>query len=255
MLQDPRSPLEGLQRLIPRNRPLLLALPVALLAGIIVIVAFASGGGGNGAAGPPGNGFTLGGLAEATAVPTPEATIDLNRPTVVPSVDINPTAVSEGDRFVIPRFGVNAPLTLKTVGLDGVMPEPNGPDDVAIYNFSAWPGKGGSPGRGGNVVLAGHVDSGSKPCKNGTVPPPCQAVLWDLSSLRMGDEIQLVYGGQTYTYRVNSNEAVSAADGPWDQIVSSTAQETLTVITCGGNFNRVTRSYSHRQVVTAVRVS
>ena len=64
------------------------------------------------------------------------------------------------------------------------MPNPNGSDDVAYYNFSAWPGKGGAPGQGGNSVFAGHVDSGRAPCKNGTVPPPCEAVFWDIGSFR-----------------------------------------------------------------------
>ena len=32
------------------------------------------------------------------------------------------------------------------------------------------------------------------------------------------------------------------------------AEESLTIITCGGNFNRETREYTNRQVVTAVKI-
>jgi sortase (surface protein transpeptidase) len=130
------------------------------------------------------------------------------------------------------------------------MPNPDGPDDVAYYDFSAWPGKGGRPGAG-NPVFAGHVDSGHQPCDYGTVPPPCTAVLWDLNNLALGDEIQIVVDGTLYKYSVTSNEPVHASSGPWDQIVSSTAQPTLTIITCGGDFNRETGEYDRRQVVKA----
>jgi LPXTG-site transpeptidase (sortase) family protein len=100
------------------------------------------------------------------------------------------------------------------------------------------------------------VDSGQKACKNGTVPPPCQAVLWDLNDLNLGDEIELHVGGQVFKYKVTSNQPVSATlnDGTWDRIVTSTATESITIITCGGDFNRETREYTNRQVVTAERI-
>ena len=79
------------------------------------------------------------------------------------------------------------------------MANPDGPDDVAYYNFSAWPGKGGAPGLGGNAVFAGHVDSGTKACNNGAVPPPCQAVFWDISALRLGDEVQVHVDGVIFS--------------------------------------------------------
>lgn len=163
------------------------------------------------------------------------------------------TSVGAEDRFVISKFGVDAPLTYRKVGKDGQMPNPDGPDDIAYYDFSEWPGIGGAPGKGGNGVFAGHVDSGQKSCKNGTVKPPCEAVLWDLNKLRAGDEIEVRVSGQSYEYRVTSNQPVPATTGPWDQIVSSTAEESITIITCGGDFNRETREYTNRQVVTAVR--
>src|SRR5690606_8867208 len=139
----------------------------------------------------------------------------------------NLTSVGAGDRLVMAKYGIDAPLSYKTVGANGVMPNPNGPDDVAYYNFSAWPGKGGAPGEGGNTVLAGHVDSGREPCKNGTVPPPCQAVFWDIGKFAIGDEIELHVGGAVYRYRVTSNESVHAQTGPWDQIVAATARESI----------------------------
>jgi LPXTG-site transpeptidase (sortase) family protein len=155
---------------------------------------------------------------------------------------------------MIPRLGVNQQIALHKVGLDGVMPDPTNPDEIAYYDFSAWPGLGGAPGKGGNTIVSGHVDSGTKACKNGTVPPPCTAVFWELRNLRIGDEIEMSVGGQSFKYRVQTNEPVSAKDDRWHQIVSSTQQESLTIITCGGQFNPATREYDLRTVVTALRI-
>jgi LPXTG-site transpeptidase (sortase) family protein len=231
--------------------PIVGALGGAIVVGLIIfVIALAGGGGGEEQVADPS--AISGGLKTDEPEPTPEATIDLARPTVEAVQHL--TSVGPDDRMIIAKFGVEAPLTYRQVGLDGIMPNPEGADDVAYYDFSQWQGKGGAPGKGGNAVFAGHVDSGSKPCKNGTVPPPCTAVFWDISQMRIGDEIELKVSGVSHKYRVVSNEPVSASTGPWDQIVSATAQESITLITCGGDFNRVTREYNNRQVLVAVRV-
>ena len=232
--------------------PVIGGLAAVVVIGIIIVgVALSSGGGGStdstGAAvrRSPTPTSISGGLK--TVQPTAVATADLTKPTAEAQ---NLQSLGDNARFLIPRFNVDAPLTYRSVGLDGVMPNPAGPDDVAYYDFSAWPGKGGQPGEG-NPIFAGHVDSGHQPCSYGTVPPPCTAVLWDLNSLSIGDEIQLIVDGTLYKYSVTSNEPVNASTGPWDQIVSTTAEPTLTIITCGGDFNRDTGEYNNRQVVKA----
>lgn len=160
----------------------------------------------------------------------------------------------ESDRVTISAIGVDAPLTYRKVGSDGIMPNPESPDDIAIYDFREWR-RGGYPGEGGRIVLAGHVDSGREPCDNGRIPPPCEAVLWDLNNLDLGDEITITIDGISHVYSVRSNEPVDAIYGAWSEIISSTRQESLVVITCGGDFNRETNEYAHRQVVVAVKIS
>ena len=224
--------------------PIIGGVAAALVIGIIVF-AVVLGGGGDDDSTASGPTAASGGLQ--TELPTPEATIDLNRPTAVAA---SLSEIGPGDRFVVPAFGVDAPLTYRTVSTNGIMPDPEGPDDIAYYDFSAWPGLGGAPGTG-NMVLAGHVDSGSKACKNGTIPAPCEAVLWDLNRMKRGDVIEVHVSGRIYKYEIVTNEPVHAVNGPWNQIVASTAEPTITIITCGGDFNRQTREYSHRQVVTA----
>lgn len=162
---------------------------LTVLIGLLLIAVAASGSENKGSPtlslSPTASPGESGGLAAASSPPTEGAPLDLERETV--DENLNMTSVGADDRFIIEKFGVDAPLTYRSVGLDGAMPNPDGPDDVAYYDFSAWPGKGGAPGKGGNAVFAGHVDSGAKPCRNGTVPPPCQAVLWDLNGLKVGD--------------------------------------------------------------------
>lgn len=240
--------------------PLIGGFAAAIVVGIIVVaVALGSGGGGNdNVALSSGDSAVAGATPTSisgglqTAQPTAQATIDLGRATAeAPSL----TQVGSGDKLVISSIGVNASLTYRKVGLDGVMPNPDSPDDIVYYDFSNWPGKGGAPGQGGNSIFAGHVDSGTKACDNGTKPPPCEAVLWDLNQLKIGDEIDVQISGQAYKYKVTSNQPINATTGPWDQIVSATAQESITIITCGGDFNRDTHEYNNRQVLTATRMT
>jgi LPXTG-site transpeptidase (sortase) family protein len=198
-----------------------------------------------------GDGASSAGLQPSEA--TPEATLDTSRPIGEASGHLS--SVGSGDRLVISKIGVNAPLTHRKVPPNGVMPNPDGADDIAYYDFSSFERLGGAPGLGGNAVFAGHVDSGTKACKNGTQPPPCEAVLWDLNALRLGDVIEVHLSGKVHRYEVTSNQPIPAATGPWEKIVSATAQETVTIITCGGDFNRETREYTNRQVVTAKKVA
>jgi LPXTG-site transpeptidase (sortase) family protein len=241
--------------------PLIGGLATAIVVGIIIVAVALGSGGSNDNNTATTSGSSGGRPASAasptsisgglqTSQPTTEATIDLARETAEAP---NLTQLTSGDRIIISKIGVNAPLTYRKVDLDGVMPNPDGPDDVAYYDFSSWPGKGGAPGQGGNSIFAGHVDSGTKACDNGSKPPPCTAVLWDLNQLHIGDEIDVQINGKMIKYKVTSNQPINANSGPWDQIVSATATESLTIITCGGDFNRDTHEYNNRQVLTAQR--
>src|SRR3990170_458030 len=98
--------------------------------------AAAGGGSGNGGS----QESELAGLA--TDVPTPVATIDPNRETLSPNVNPNLPNLGAGDRIVIAKIGVDAPLTYKPVvpdpnGGTTYPPNPDGADDVAYYDFSA----------------------------------------------------------------------------------------------------------------------
>jgi len=162
-----------------------------------------------------------------------------------PTETASPTPVADIDRLIIPAISVDAPVTPRTVDRDGQMPSPDGPRDVIWYDFSALPGLGGRPGASGNTILAGHVDY------HGYGP----AVFWDLRNVKQGDEITVrLRDGSEYKYTARSNRIVDPAAASFNEIVASTTEESLTVITCAGDFDPATRNYDMRRVVWAVRV-
>ena len=116
------------------------------------------------------------------------------------------------------------------------METPDGPADVAWYDFS------GKLGEGTNAVFSGHLDYvGFGP-----------AVFWYLRDLQPGDIIDAVgEDGRTYSYAViwMKEYAASPTEGDLEEIVGDTSAESLTLITETGAFDG--GQYSHRLVVRA----
>ncbi len=142
-------------------------------------------------------------------------------------------------RIVIPRIGVDAPITTKDMDADGVMEPPDGPEDVAWYGFTA------RPGSGSNAVFSAHVDY------HGYGP----AVFADLKTLEKGDLVEVhTADGAVYRYEVTLSLSYPAETAPFEDIVGPTSREVITLITCTGSFDQAARQYSHRLVVRAERV-
>lgn len=241
------------------GRPLLLlaALPIlAALIGVATIVAVAAGGGGDSKGEAQ---------AVASAEVSPTASAEAT-PTRASAGLLTPIPVSPGEqltaadlaargaglpargeftgaRFLIPKLGIDAPFTVRTVGDDGQMPNPQGPEDVAWYDFSRWDGLGGLPGKGGNVIVAGHVDY----INYGP------AVFWDIRTLQAGDRVQIrLSDGSVIEYAIEFNKRVDADNADWTAIVAATGDESVTLITCVGQF--VNGGYTERQVAWGRRV-
>ncbi len=121
----------------------------------------------------------------------------------------------------------------------GAMQNPSGPWVVSWYKET------GKLGEVGNAVMAGHLDYWD-------VGP---AVFSNLGRLSEGDEIAVTGDdGATYTYRVVWSRLFETATAPIAEIVGPTADESLTLITCGGPFDDERGEYIQRLVVRAVRV-
>ena len=143
----------------------------------------------------------------------------------------------------VDSVGVDAPIELGDV-VDGIMQDPSGPWVVSWYEPL------GKIGEGGNIVMAGHVDYWN-------VGP---AVFWDVRYLPEGDLITVVgEDGKNYEYAVQWTQSYMAdqltPEVIQKDIVGDTDQETLTLITCGGDFNPDTGEYNQRWVVRANLIS
>ena len=155
-------------------------------------------------------------------------------------------------RMRIPSIGVDAAIGQRGIGEDGAMPNPSGPGDVVWYDFQNWPGLGGWPGGGGNAVFAGHVDRAAW-VEYAGVEYFGPGVFYTLAQIAPGAEIVVEAEGQALAYTVVSVDEV-AADGDWRAVFSSDlGQDSITLITCGGDFDREQHAYTARTVVRAVR--
>lgn len=143
-------------------------------------------------------------------------------------------------QMVVDSIGLTAPIELGTIA-DGVMLDPSGPWVVSWYEQL------GKIGQGDNVVMAGHVDYWD------TGP----AIFWSVPSLQPGDVISLVgEDGQTYNYAVEWTQMFDVAteltpEVIQNDIVGHTGHESLTIITCGGEFDASTGHYLQRWVLRA----
>ena len=159
-------------------------------------------------------------------------------------------------RVRIPSLGVDAPISFRLVGDDGVLPNPVGPDEVSLYDLSALPGMGGLPGEeGSNAVLSGHVDQRTW-LEYAQVNYVGLGIFAYLDNLTPGQQIDLeVYGG-FHSYVVEWVREVGASSGgEWNDILSATpGVQAITLITCGGDFDPSSATYASRTVVRAVKV-
>ena len=172
-------------------------------------------------------------LVVPTGLPRPTTTAE---PTTTPA----PSPVAAPPvRLLIPAIGVDAPITVKGLRADATMDVPDGPEDVAWYNFTA------RPGMGSNAVISGHLDYHDYGA----------AVFWRLKELREGDIVEVrLADGSVLRYRVSLKLSYDARMAPVPEIVGPTSKEVVTLITCGGTFDSGSRTYSNRLVVRAERV-
>lgn len=156
-------------------------------------------------------------------------------------------------RLRIPVLGIDAPLGIRTVGKDGILANPTGPDDVVWYDLSKWDGLGGAPGEGGNAVFAGHVDQTTW-LDWANVQYSGLAVFFFLDNLTPGQQITIEMNGLTHIYVVQWIRSLEPESDEWAEIYGPdhSGNDAITLITCGGDFNPEDKSYALRIVVRAI---
>lgn len=171
--------------------------------------------------------------AMAGGAPSAAASPPAQGPVTVPPA--GGRALPSGARLQIPSIGVDAPMITLGVNPDGMMQVPNNGNDVGWYTFSA------APGTPGNAVLSGHLDTATSPV----------AVFTRLKDLKQGDALDIVEDGKKIDYSVFWTKAWPDDTAPLALILGNAPSPTLTLITCSGTFNRISRNYSDRLVVRA----
>jgi sortase (surface protein transpeptidase) len=141
-------------------------------------------------------------------------------------------------RLAIPSLSLNAPIRPVGVNGDGAVAIPADVDTVGWYRWGASPGS-----TAGSTVIVGHVDSATQ----GT------GAFFRLSKLTSGAAVLVTTDdGQIRRYRVVGRQQYPKTVVPLADIFSARGVPRLTLVTCGGRFDRSERSYRDNIVVTAV---
>lgn len=187
-------------------------------------------------------------LRPQTTSPTPTTLLPAPTPTTTPipatgpsppPADEKPLADPIGLR--IDALGVSAPIG--AYGVDeqtGQMAVPNNVTEVGWYRH------GPKPGEPGSAVLAAHVDMAGLG----------RGVFFELDSLEKGELITVTYAdGSRADFRVIARTLYLKDELPLDAIFSRQGPSVLTLITCGGDFNRSIGRYDSNVVVYAIPVT
>ena len=138
-------------------------------------------------------------------------------------------------RVRIPAISVDAAVVDLGLNQDGTLEVP------ADFDVTGWYTGRSVPGDTGPSVVVGHVDSHTGP-----------AVFIDLSRLEAGDLVQIDRSdGRVAWFQIRALTQVDKDEFPTQQVYGDTAEPTLRLITCGGDFDRSARSYRDNLIVFA----
>jgi sortase (surface protein transpeptidase) len=160
-------------------------------------------------------------MPTTTPAPTPTTTV----PAPLPMTD--PTRVR------VPSIGLDAPVVPVGLRSDGQMEVPAA-SDVGWYRL------GPAPGDTGSAVLAAHVDYGGQ-----------RGAFFDLRSVPVGAEVFVDGDGTTRRFVVSLREQLPKDAVALERYFTAEGPERLTLITCGGAFDRGAGHYVDNIILTA----
>ncbi|MEU6376894.1 class F sortase [Streptomyces sp. NPDC046909] len=142
-------------------------------------------------------------------------------------------------RIDIPGLGVQAPVVARGLDGDGAIDPP--PYDQA--GVVGWYAAGVRPGAAGAALMVGHVDTETRP-----------AVFYKLSALKPGETVRVIRDdGRVAEFTVDDVQVVTRErfDAGRAYGVRQRGRAELRLITCGGTFDRASRSYTANVIVSA----
>jgi LPXTG-site transpeptidase (sortase) family protein len=140
-------------------------------------------------------------------------------------------------------------ITIDAIDVDGAPITPvgvldNGEMEIPPGSEVGWYRFGPAPGEDGSAVLAAHISFNGR-----------DGVFRHLSRVDPGDLVEISFDdGTASTYEVVETAQYPKDGLPFDRVFSREGDPVLTLITCGGDFNRSIRSYSDNLVAYAVPV-
>lgn len=138
-------------------------------------------------------------------------------------------------RVRIPDIGVDAEIIDLGLNPDGTLEVPEVAEQTGWYTGRSVPGNVGPS------VVVGHVSS-----TRGS------AVFARLRDLQAGHTVEIHRSdGLVALFRVSGTTLVLKDEFPTEQVYGSTAQPTLRLVTCGGEFDRSVRSHKGNLIVFA----
>jgi len=135
----------------------------------------------------------------------------------------------------LPSIDVHSDLVTLDVDPTGMLEVPED------FDLAGWWAAGPAPGADGAAVVVGHLDSHRGP-----------AVFFRVPTLEPGEAIEVRRAdGSTAVFVVDAVRQYSKDSLPTREIYGPTPAPELRLITCGGRFDRRTRSYEDNIVVFA----
>ena len=193
------------------------------------------------AGGPPPGATSTGGAGSAVAPPVAEAaaTASATEAGAAGNGAVAPSVVTLGYRLRIPALGIDAPIV--ALGFDG-----GGQLDVPSDGVTAGWYEISSPlGADGNALLGAHVDWAGE-----------LALFWRLNELVAGDRVYLTPDqGEELVYEVEESTSVNWDSPVSEVLATANAGSSLTLFTCGGDFDTARGGYDRRLIVRATQVT
>ncbi|MFF1644623.1 class F sortase [Streptomyces sp. NPDC058240] len=185
-----------------------------------------------------GRGITDG--SGASSAPTTGDVAAVGRPLGVPlPPPHDPIAGAVPERVEIPSIGVEAPVVARGLDKDGAIEPPSFDTPQTV----GWYGGGTKPGAKGPALLVGHVDTETR-----------QAVFYGLSAARPGAKVEITRAdGTVAEFTIDDVQVFTRARFDADKAYGprKDGRAELRLITCGGTYDRTSRSYDANVVVSA----
>jgi hypothetical protein len=231
----------------PRPAAVVLALSLTALgtAGVVtgamlVAAGSAPGIGGSVGARPSGPATTA-----APSTPTPSTSTPSTTPANVVGAPFRelsqapPGPVVSPVRVDIPALGVRSDVVPTGVDPDGTTQIPEDVDVLGWYRY------GPAPRDSGSTVIVGHRDGRGQG----------RGALYALGALSVGDRIRVTLAdGSRVDYRVVAREVLDKRAVPLEIIFARTGGRVLSLLSCGGVYDRARGGYQANVLVTAVPV-